>query len=339
MTPDGRLRLGTRGSALALTQSRWVAGRLESSGEARVELVTIRTTGDEVLDRPLSEIGGKGLFTRELDLALLEGRIDFAVHSLKDLPTELPDGLALGTVPEREDPRDVLVVRAGFEASLDALPSGAVVGTSSLRRRALVLAHRPDLEVRDVRGNLDTRLRKLDGAEFDALVLAAAGLRRMGWGSRISEHLDPGGWVPAPAQGALGLVVREGDAEVGRVLAPLMHGESFAAATAERSLLHELEAGCRLPVGALGLPFGGGMRLRGIVASPDGRRLVRAESTGSREDPRALGIQVARILLERGADELLTEARGQEGGGIETLETPGAGRAGHGPTNHSLESP
>jgi hydroxymethylbilane synthase len=303
------LRLGTRGSALALSQSRWVASRLEEAGSPPVELVTIRTTGDEVLDRPLSEIGGKGLFTRELDRALLDGEVDLAVHSLKDLPTEFPDGLTLAAVPEREDPRDVLLGPEGSDVTLTSLPPGSVVGTGSLRRRALVLAHRPDTSVAEIRGNLDTRIRKLDRGEYQALILAAAGLRRLGWVHRISEHLDLGEWIPAPGQGALAVVTREEDR--GRLpgLSALDHGASRAAVTAERTLLHRLEAGCRLPVGAIGLPFGSGLRLRGMVASPDGQGVVRAEATGSLDDPAALGDQVAETLLERGADALLDQVR------------------------------
>jgi hydroxymethylbilane synthase len=301
------LRLGTRGSALALTQSRWVADRVEAAGVPEVELVTIRTTGDEISDRPLSEIGGKGLFTRELDEALLEGRIDLAVHSLKDLPTEFPEGLSLGAVPEREDYRDVLVAPQGSDLTLESLPAGAVIGTGSLRRRAMVLALRPDLEVAEIRGNLDTRLRKVDEGKYDAVVLAAAGLRRMGWAHRITEHLDPGSWIPAPGQGALAVVIRSSDRGRLTEVEELDHPPSRAAVTAERTLLHHLQAGCRLPVGALGLPFGGGLRLRAVVAFPDGRRAVRGEATGAQDDPRALGDHVARILLERGAHFLLSE--------------------------------
>jgi hydroxymethylbilane synthase len=301
------LRLGTRGSALALTQSRWVADRLEAAGVPAVELVTIRTTGDDIPDRPLSEIGGKGLFTRELDEALLDGRIDLAVHSLKDLPTELPEGLALGAVPEREDFRDVLVGPEGSDLTLGSLPAGALIGTGSLRRRAMVLALRPDLKVAEIRGNLDTRIRKVDEGEYDAVVLAAAGLRRMSWAQRITEYLDPGSWIPAPGQGALAVMIRSGDRGRLTEVEGLDHPPSRAAVAAERTLLHRLEAGCRLPVGALGLPFGAGLRLRAVVAFPDGRRAVRAEATGKRDDPQALGEQVARVLLERGADSLLSE--------------------------------
>jgi hydroxymethylbilane synthase len=301
------IRLGTRGSALAMTQTRWVARELEARGDRPVEIVTIRTTGDSILDRPLPEIGGKGLFTRELDHALLEGEIDLAVHSLKDLPTEFPEGLALAVVPEREDPRDVLVGPEGRPTSLESLLAGARVGTSSLRRRALALAFRPDLIVDDIRGNLDTRLRKVDGGDFDAAILAAAGLERMGWTHRISEYLDPGGWPPAPGQGALALVTRTGETDRFPGLQALAHAPSRAAVTAERTVLHRLEAGCRLPVAALGIPFGGGLRLRGLVASPDGRRVVRAEGTGTQDDPAALGEQVADELLDRGAGLLLAD--------------------------------
>jgi hydroxymethylbilane synthase len=293
------IRLGTRGSALAMTQTRWVARELEARGDRPVEIVTIRTTGDSILDRPLPEIGGKGLFTRELDHALLEGEIDLAVHSLKDLPTEFPEGLVLAVVPEREDPRDVLVGPEGRPTSLESLLAGARVGTSSLRRRALALAFRPDLIVDDIRGNLDTRLRKVDGGDFDAAILAAAGLERMGWTHRISEYLDPGGWPPAPGQGALALVTRTGETDRFPGLQALAHAPSRAAVTAERTVLHRLEAGCRLPVAALGIPFGGGLRLRGLVASPDGRRVVRAEGTGTQDDPAALGEQVAEQPVHR----------------------------------------
>ena len=309
MSSSSALRLGTRGSALALSQSRWVASRLQEAGSPPVEIVTIRTTGDDILDRPLSEIGGKGLFTRELDRALLEGEVDLAVHSLKDLPTEFPEGLALAAVPEREDPRDVLLGPEGSDVTLKSLPSGSVVGTGSLRRQALVLAHRPDATVAEIRGNLDTRIRKLDRGEYQALILAAAGLRRLGWVHRISEHMDLGGWIPAPGQGALAVVTREEDRDRLPGLSALDHGASRAAVTAERTLLHRLEAGCRLPVGAIGLPFGTGLRLRGIVASPDGQSVVRAEATGSLDDPAALGDQVAETLLERGADALLDQVR------------------------------
>lgn len=304
-----RLRLGTRGSLLAVTQSRWVAERLEAGSNLKVELEVIRTSGDILQDQPLPEIGGKGLFTKELDLALLDGKIDLAVHSLKDLPTDLPEGVSIGAIPEREDPRDVLIVRSGLPETLDTLPKGARVGSSSLRRAALVRVLRPDIRVDDIRGNLDTRLRKLERGEYEAIVLAAAGIHRLGWSDRITEYLDPGSWLPAPGQGALAVVVRTEDLSGASWLRSLDHLPTRAATMAERRLLEELGAGCRLPVAALGLPFGGGLRLRGMVAHPDGSRMVRAESTGAQDDPDALGRRVGHELLERGADLLLEDLR------------------------------
>jgi len=304
-----KLRLGTRGSPLALTQSQWVANLLTERTGRDVGLVTIRTSGDILQAEPLALIGGKGLFTRELDQALLQGEIDLAVHSLKDLPTDFPDGLALGAVPEREDVRDVLVGPRGKEVTLATLAEGARVGTSSLRRMALAKLHRPDLRVENVRGNVGTRIGRVDDGSFDAVILAAAGVRRLGLVDRVSEYLDVGSWLPAPGQGALGVVVRSDDVLQATWLHAIDHPATRAASAAERALLHTLEAGCRLPVAALGLPFDGSLRLRGIVASPDGLRAVRAEGTGSREAPEALGRQVAGVLLDRGADLLLSELR------------------------------
>jgi hydroxymethylbilane synthase len=307
MTPThSPLRLGTRGSALALTQSGWVARRIEEAIGLPVELVTIRTRGDEEQSLPLHQVGGQGLFTRELDRALLEGEVDLAVHSLKDLPTVFQPGLVLGAVPEREDARDVLVGPKGRGTTLADLPAGARVGTSSLRRRALALATRKDLELVAARGNLDTRLGHVDEGRYDAILLAAAGIRRMGWGGRVSEYLHPGGWLPAPGQGALAVVIREEDRDRHLPwIGALDHPPTRSAVAAERAVLHALEAGCQLPVGALGIPYGGGLRLRALVASPDGRRLVRAEATGRTEDPVGLGKGVADELRERGADGIL----------------------------------
>jgi hydroxymethylbilane synthase len=310
VTSANALRLGTRGSLLALAQSRWVADRIQATSGRTVELVTIRTTGDLVQDRPLAEIGGKGLFTRELDDALLDGRVDLAVHSLKDLPTILPEGLALAAIPEREDPRDALVGPEGSFLSLQTLPRGARVGTGSLRRQALALAHRPDLRMEGIRGNLDTRIGKVDGGEFAAIILAAAGLRRLGWQHRISEALDVSAWPPAPGQGALAILVRDGEEGIAEGwVGSLSHPPTAAAVIAERSLLHELEAGCRLPVAAMGLSFQGGLRLRAMVLSPDGRKLVRGEATGSAADAEGLGRRLASILLGRGAGRILDEVR------------------------------
>jgi hydroxymethylbilane synthase len=299
------LRLGTRGSLLARTQSAQVAGALEKATGRPVELVEIHTRGDRIQDRPLSEIGGTGLFTKEVDQALLDGEVDFAVHSLKDLPTLLPEGITLGAVPEREDPRDVLIVAAEIEGGLNDLPAGARVGTGSQRRRALTLAHRPDLEVSGIRGNLDTRIGKVEAGEYAAILLAAAGLRRLGWSRRVAQHLDAASWLPAPGQGALAVVAREDDAATLALLRLLDHLPSRSATEAERTILHALGAGCQLPVGALGLPFGGGMRLRAMVASPDGRRMIRASATGAQDDARALGERVAERLIRMGAQSIL----------------------------------
>jgi len=304
-----KLRLGTRGSPLALTQSQWVADRIRERTGRDVELVPIRTSGDILQTDPLSMIGGKGLFTRELDQALLEGEVDLAVHSLKDLPTDFPEGLSLGAVPEREDVRDVLIGPRGVDLTLATLDEGARVGTSSLRRMALAKLHRPDLRVENVRGNVETRIGRVDDGSFDAVLLAAAGVRRLGLGDRVSEYLDIGSWLPAPGQGALGVVVRSDGLSQATWLNSIDDVPSRAASAAERSLLHTLEAGCRLPVAALGIPFQGGLRLRGIVAAPDGLRVVRAEGTGSPEAPEVLGRRVAGVLLDRGADLLLSEIR------------------------------
>lgn len=302
------LRLGTRGSALALTQSGHVQAALEARGHT-VTLEVIQTTGDRDQATALSRIGGKGLFTKELDVALLEGRIDFAVHSLKDLPTSAEPGLALAAVPEREDPRDVLIAPLGRTGvTLQGLPTGSRLGTSSLRRGALARAFRPDLEVANIRGNLDTRVAKLDRGEFDAILLAAAGVRRLGLGHRVAESLERTAWLPAPGQGALGLIARADDAAARRSLGELDHRPSHVAVRAERALLAALGGGCQTPIAALGLTYDTGLRLFALVASPDGTRVVRADATGSLADPEALGVQVAETLTRRGAAELLDAA-------------------------------
>ena len=303
---DHDLVLGTRGSTLALAQSGMVKADLEAMGlSVRVEV--IRTTGDSDQHSPLFRIGGKGLFTRELDLALLEGRIDLAVHSLKDLPTELEHGLALAAVPEREDPRDVLVGPEGASGlvTLQTLPPGARVGTGSLRRQALASAFRPDVDVVNIRGNLDTRIAKVDRGEFDAIIVAAAGIRRLGLWSRVTEALERTSWLPAPGQGALGLITRSGDAKMETILHPLDHPPSHIAVRAERALLAALGGGCNTPIAALGLPHDSGLRLWGLVASLDGKRVVLADGSGGLADPEDLGARVGRLLVERGAGEVL----------------------------------
>ncbi|MBI4539031.1 MAG: hydroxymethylbilane synthase [Gemmatimonadetes bacterium] len=306
------LRLGSRGSLLAIAQAEMVRSALvRLRPDVQVEIVRIRTTGDRLTDAPLPAIGEKGLFTMELDRGLLEREIDLAVHSLKDLPTEIADGLCIGAIPGREDPRDVLVGPPGQRVTLAGLPSGARVGTSSLRRRALALAWRRDLAVVDIRGNVDTRLRKVDTGEFQAVILAGAGLRRLGYGARAGEWLEAPSWLPAPGQGALAVVTREDAGPAHRLVATLDDVAARAAVTAERALLRELEAGCQVPIGALAIPYPGGLRLWGLITNLDGTRLVRGDRTGPLARPETLGVELARRLLERGGDSVLAEVRAQ----------------------------
>ncbi len=300
-------RLGTRGSRLALTQSKWVAAELEANGGPKVETEVIRTVGDGRLDQPIHEISGQGVFTRELDEALLSDRVQLAVHSLKDLPTVLREGLCIAATPSRVDPRDVLVGPEGSPTTLATLKKDAVVGTSSLRRMALLQAFRRDVTPRTVRGNVDTRLRKLDEGQFDAIILAAAGLTRLGLAGRASEWLERTSWLPAPGQGALAIVTRTEDAETRQFVGALNDPDSFAAVSAERTFLEALGGGCQVPIGALGIPYDEKLRLWGLVASPDGTRVVRGDLTGSLADPQALGQTLAELLQERGADTILAD--------------------------------
>ena len=305
---DGVLRLGTRGSALALAQSRQMAARIrEKNPGLEIEEVIIRTRGDEILDAALHEVGGKGLFVKEIEDQLLNGDIDVAVHSLKDLPGDLPDGLRLGAVPEREEPWDVLVSRGG--ESIRGLPSGSRVGTSSLRRQAQLRRYRSDLEIVDLRGNVDTRLRKVVEGEVAGAILAAAGLNRLGHGGRATESLAPEIMLPAVGQGALGIETREGDAATAELLAPLDHEPTRQAVTAERVVMAVMEGGCQVPLAAFAEFRGGGLRVRGLVASLDGKRLVEAEEEAAPDEAAAAGEKVARRLLESGGEEILREIR------------------------------
>lgn len=288
--------IGSRGSQLALWQARHIAARLGQMGEqTRIEI--IKTTGDKITDVPLAQVGGKGLFTKEIEEALLAGAIDLAVHSLKDVPAELPAGLALAAFPEREDPRDALIGR-----TLAELRSGGRVGTSSLRRAAQLHALGRGLAIETLRGNVDTRLRKLDEGQYDAIVLASAGLRRLGWENRITELLDPSVMCPAPGQGALAIETRD-DGAVQQIAWKLDHPETRAAVTAERALLSVLEGGCQVPIGAYAQMEGTSIHLRAIVASPDGQRVVRDSLCG--QEPIALGRELGRRLLAAGAREIL----------------------------------
>ncbi len=297
-----RIRIGTRGSQLALTQSRWVQARLqETRPDIEAELVTITTSGDRFLDRPLSAIGGKGLFVKEIEEALSAGAIDCAVHSLKDVPDELAPGLVIAAVPARQDPRDLLIARGGH--SLSGLPNGARVGTSSLRRMALCRAARRDLEVVPLRGNVETRLRKLDAGEVDAVVLAAAGLQRLGIDRADAAFFDPEDFVPAIGQGALAVETRS-DASAA-ILAALDDANTHVAVTAERAFLHRVGGSCRTPLAAHAKLHEGSMTLRALIASPDGSRVVRGERTGSPAQGTAMGVDLADELLARGGAAIL----------------------------------
>lgn len=307
------LRLGTRGSKLARWQAEWVAGELQRQGHV-VELIEIATRGDLEQVVAVEEIGARGVFTKEIQRALLNDDVDLAVHSLKDLPTEPVEGLMLAAVPERESPADVLVVRsegraARGEVELAALPPGARVGTGSLRRQAQLRHARPDLQPLDVRGNVDTRLRKLDDGQFDALVLAEAGLRRLGLTDRISQRLPFEVMLPAVGQGALGIECRTNDQTTREAVAALNHSETHAAVIAERSLLEHLRGGCMAPVGALARLAGGTLQLSAVVLSADGVQRLAVSMNGSAEDAASLGVQAAEALLAQGAEKLIAASR------------------------------
>lgn len=299
------VRIGTRGSRLALCQAEWVRAQLLAAWPGlRAELVPIKTSGDKLLDVSLAKVGGKGLFVKEIEEALLTGQVDLAVHSMKDLPAELAPGLVLAAVPEREDPRDVLISRGG--ETLAELPPGARVGTSSLRRQALLLHHRPDLRIELFRGNVETRLRKLSEGAVDATVLAAAGLKRLGIKLEQAQILDETDFVPAIGQGALGIETRTNDEAMELVL-PLNHPETTVAVTAEREFLRCLAGSCQVPIAAKGTAHDGTVHLVGLIASPDGQQLVRGETDGPAEEAKQIGTTLAAELLQRGGREILEE--------------------------------
>ncbi|MEX0677696.1 MAG: hydroxymethylbilane synthase [Pirellulales bacterium] len=302
-----RLRLGTRASALARWQAHWVAAQLTSRG-IDVELVPVTTRGDVHKRDRIENLGSPGVFTKELQRALVDRRIDLAVHSLKDLPTESVEGLCLAAVPERESPRDALVSREGLR--FDQLPPGAAVGTGSLRRRAQLLYARSDLRLLDVRGNVDTRLKKLAGGGYDALVLAQAGLVRLGLEDQITEVFEPDRMLPAVGQGALAIEARAADRETCQAVAPLDHGPTRQAVVAERVLLANLRGGCLAPVGAWArLQSDGLLRLDAVVLSPDGRRRLAAFAAGPIDEAPRLGADVAARLIADGASELIAQSR------------------------------
>ena len=298
------LKIATRQSPLALWQAEHIRARLEAlHADLTVELVTFVTQGDKILDTPLAKIGGKGLFVKELEAALLDGRADLAVHSMKDVPMALPEGLTLAVICEREDPLDAFV--SNTYASFDDLPQGAKVGTSSLRRKCQILKARPDLEIIDLRGNVGTRLSKLDAGNYDAIILASAGLKRLELADRIRHTLDPVVSLPAVGQGALGLECREDDQAVLDLILPLMHDESNVCVRAERAFNAYLEGGCQVPIAGYATLQDGQLTIEGRVGSVDGATLLQVNLKGQPEDAEKLGVQLAQELLALGAGELL----------------------------------
>jgi len=300
------IKIGTRASKLALWQANWVQSALnEKFPDQKIELVTIKTKGDKILDVPLAKVGGKGLFVKEIEQALLGGRIDLAVHSMKDMPAEIPDGLCIGAVPQREDPADVLVARDGLAFS--KLKRGALIGTSSLRRAAQLQHARPDISIVPLRGNLDTRLKKLQTENLDAVVLAAAGIKRLELTRRITEYLQADIMLPAVGQGALCIEMRQDDPVIGPMLAALDHPDSRAVVLGERAFLKRLGGSCQVPIAGHGEIVTATFALTGLVADVDGSRLIKATLSGPADDTEAIGVQLAEQLIARGADKILEE--------------------------------
>ena len=306
------IRIATRKSALALWQAEYVKARLEQAHPALVvTLVPMVSRGDKLLDSPLSKIGGKGLFVKELETALLENEADIAVHSMKDVPMDFPEGLGLFCICEREDPRDAFV--SNTFASLDDLPQGSVVGTSSLRRQAQLLTRRPDLQIRFLRGNVNTRLAKLDAGEYDAIILAAAGLIRLGFEDRITSAISIEHSLPAGGQGAVGIECRSADSEIHALLAPLHHADTAVRVTAERALNKHLNGGCQVPIACYAVLEGEQVWLRGLVGDPSGGLLLSADARELQSAATELGIQVAEELLAQGAGDILKAVYGEAG--------------------------
>jgi len=308
--------IGTRGSKLALWQAEWVRSELRKLNPGlEIELNKIKTTGDKILDVPLAKVGGKGLFVKEIEEALLRGEADLAVHSMKDVPTEFPEGLYLAVICEREDPRDAFIsqVRDGkprFAKFMD-LPQGATVGTSSLRRACQLLNIRPDIKIAQLRGNLETRFRKLDEGQFDAMILAAAGVKRLGWQARITEVIEPKISLPAIGQGAVGIECRTDDEFINKLIAPLNHNETSICVRAERALLRKLEGGCQVPIAAHAVIRDNRLIMDGLVGSVNGDRLIREHAEGDIKDAEAIGVGLAESLLSKGADRILAEVYGR----------------------------
>ena len=307
-SPLTELRIATRGSPLALWQAEHVAARLEAlHPRLKVSLLTMKTRGDKLLDAPLAKVGGKGLFVKELELGLLDGRADLAVHSLKDVPVDFPDGLELALVMEREDPRDAFV--SNRHDSLAAMPAGTLVGTSSLRRQTQIRERYPELRVDWLRGNVNTRLAKLDAGEFDAIILAASGLQRLGFADRIKIAIAPEECLPAIGQGVLGIEIRSDDEALRALIAPLAHADTAIRISAERALNKTLNGGCQVPIAGYAVLEQDQLYLRGLVGEPDGSEILRAEIRGSSSQAHDLGVRLAQQLLAQGADRILAGLR------------------------------
>ncbi len=304
------VRIGTRGSPLAVWQAEWVRSRLHALyPQYETELVKIKTTGDKILDVPLAQVGGKGLFVKEIETALLEGRVDLAVHSMKDMPAEIPQGLCFGAMPERENPLDVLISRNGH--SIKDLPKGARLGSSSLRRGAQVRHVRPDVTVHPLRGNLDTRIRKLETEDLDAIIVAAAGVKRLGLKAYITEYLPEAIMLPAIGQGALAIETRDDDDSTLRLIAPLDHRETRLAVESERAFLARLEGGCQVPIAGRAKIVGDELELTGLVAEVDGSVLLRETIRGRVDQSEKLGVELANRLLKKGGREILENVLGR----------------------------
>ncbi len=307
----GKLRIATRKSPLAMWQAEFVQQQLlHFHPQLQVELCPITSKGDKILDVPLAKVGGKGLFVKELENAMLDGEADIAVHSMKDVPMEFPEGLHLSVICEREDPRDAWV--SSTYPSLESLPAGSVVGTSSLRRQSQLLQRRPDLEVTFLRGNVNTRLAKLDAGEYDAIILAAAGLKRLLMEDRIASYLAPEVMLPAGGQGAVGIECRAADARINELLKPLHHALTAEQVLAERAVNRTLEGGCQVPIGCFAVHQENDLWLRALVADPDGSVLIQDESTGPAKDGEIMGTALAKRLLAAGADKILAKVYGKE---------------------------
>jgi hydroxymethylbilane synthase len=307
-----RVIIATRGSKLALWQAEHVKSEiLRLNPSVEVELKKIKTTGDKILDVPLAKVGGKGLFVKEIEEAMLRGEADLAVHSMKDVPTELPEGLHLGAILKREDPRDAFISRDG-KVSFKDLPQGANIGTSSLRRSCQLKSIRPDLKITTLRGNLDTRLRKLDEGQFDAIILASAGVKRLGVQDRITEILEPETSLPAIGQGAIGIECRIDDEFINGLIKPLNHTETAICVRAERAFLRRLEGGCQVPIAAYARLLNGKLVMDALVGSISGDRIIRGHRESTPDDPETLGTKLADELLEKGADQILKEVYGKE---------------------------